>query len=59
MKVYIEAWINDEAQEYLMNLTAQGYYSEAWVLKMKLLEAFDNSLSYIMGNTLNEELKKK
>ena len=57
MKVYIEAWINDSAHEYLLNLVAQGFYSESWELKMKLLTAFDDSLMYIMGNTLNEELK--
>ena len=58
MKVYCEAWINDEAEEYLKNLTAQGYFAEAWETKMRLMIAFEQSLDYIIGNTLNEELKK-
>lgn len=59
MKVYIEAWINDEAEEYLRNLIAQGFYSEAWETKMRLMIAFEHSLDYIIGNTLNDELKKE
>ena len=31
----VEAYINDEAEEYLMNLVAQEYYSEAQEFIMK------------------------
>ena len=58
MKIKVEAWINDECHEYLMNLVAQGYYGESYDIKIKLMIAFEESLNYIMGNTLNEELKK-
>ena len=58
MKIPVIININDECHEYLMNLIAQGYYGESWDLKMQLIIAFENSLDYILGNTLNEELKK-
>ena len=58
MIIKCEAWINDEAHEYLINLVAQGYYGESWELKMRLLKAFDDSLNNIVTDTFNEELKK-
>ena len=53
----IEAWINDEAHEYLLNLVAQEYYSESWEFITKLTDAFHNSLYVIAGETLNGEQK--
>jgi hypothetical protein len=50
MKIY--AYINDEAEEYLMNLTAQGYYGEAWEFIIKLTDAFNKSLYLIAGRAL-------
>lgn len=55
----IEAWINDEAEEYLMNLAAQGYYAEAYELIMKLRESFTNGLYIIAGRTLEAEAEKQ
>lgn len=52
----IEAWINDEAEEYLMNLVAQEYYSEAWEFITIVTDAFHNGLYIIAGRTL--DLKK-
>lgn len=59
MKTDFNVWINDEAEELLMNLVAQGYYGVAWELKIKLLIAFEDSLDYILYNTINEELGDK
>ena len=59
MKVYCEAWVNDEAEEYLINLTTQGYFAEAYEFKMRLMIAFEHSLDFIIGNVLNEELKAR
>ena len=56
--VNCQTWINDECEEYLMNLVAQGFFSEAWEVKMKLLMRFETSIDYICGSILNEELKK-
>lgn len=52
MKTEIEAYINDEAEELLMNLTAQGYYGEAQELIIKLIMAFQNGLYLIAGGTI-------
>jgi len=58
MKIPCEVRLNDLAIEYLMNLVAQGFYSESWELKMKLLCAFGDSLGRIMTDVFNEELKE-
>lgn len=58
MKLKVGIWTNADAGEYLLNLVAQGYFGEAYDFKMKLVCAFDDSLTYIMGNFLNNELKK-
>ena len=48
----IEAYINDESHEYLLNLVAQGYYSDAYEFIIKLTDAFHNSLLIISGNII-------
>jgi len=55
MKLEIEAWINDEAEEYLMNLVAQGFYSEAWEFIVRLTDAFNKSLYLVAGRVLQNE----
>ena len=49
----IEAYINDEAEEYLMNLVAQEYYGEAWEFITTLTDAFNKGLYVIAGRSLN------
>ena len=44
MKIKVETWLNDEAEEYLINLVAQGYYGEAWVFINKINDSFIKSL---------------
>lgn len=51
----IEAYVNDEAEELLMNLTAQGYYGEAWELVTKLTMAFQNGLYLIVGRAIEDD----
>lgn len=48
----IEAWINDEAEEYLLNLVAQEYYSEAWDFITVLTDRFNKGLYLIIGSVL-------
>jgi hypothetical protein len=56
MNIY--AYINDEAEEYLMNLVAQEYYSEAQEFIMKLTDAFNKGLYIIAGRTLLSKEKR-
>ena len=44
----IDAWIDDRSHEYLLNLVAQGYYSESWEFIQKLVEHFEIALLNIM-----------
>lgn len=48
----IKAYINDEAHEYLLNLVAQEYYSEAQEFIMKLTYAFNKGLYIICGEII-------
>lgn len=48
----IEAWINDEAEEHLMNLVAQEYYSEAWEFITIITDAFHKGLYVIAGKAI-------
>lgn len=59
MEIKIEAWICNEADEHLLNLVAQGFYSEAWEFIERITAAFHNGLYVIAGRTLNEEIKRK
>lgn len=49
MKLKIEANLNDEAEEYIMNLTAQGYFSEVQEFIVRLTDAFNKGLYVIAG----------
>jgi len=60
----IEAWINDEAEEHLMNLVAQEYYGEAWEFITIITDAFHKGLYIIAGKVIlageqNERIKHK
>ena len=55
MKIKIEAWINDRAEEYLMCLVAQGYFSEAWEFITVLTNKFHNSLYLVAGRVLDKQ----
>jgi hypothetical protein len=49
----IEAYINDEAEEYIMNLSAQKYYGELWEFITRLTDDFNKGLYVIAGRSLN------
>lgn len=55
----LKVWINDEAEERLMNLVAQGYYSEAWEFITLFTDLFNKSLYHVAGNAMNLKLIKK
>jgi hypothetical protein len=54
----ITAYINDSAEELLLNLVAQDFFSEAWELKMKLMIAFEDSLDKLMIKSLSLNSRK-
>jgi len=49
----IKAWINEEAEEFLMNLVSQGYYAEAQNLIVNMTDCFKNSL-YLIAKATRE-----
>jgi hypothetical protein len=58
MKIPVNVYLNDEAHEYLLNLSAQGFYGKAYDFIMQLTIAFQESLQFISATTLIEEIKK-
>lgn len=55
MKINIDCWINDEAEEYIMNLASQGFYSELQEFIVRLTDAFNKSLYLIAGRGMGLE----
>lgn len=55
--VKVECWINDEAEEYLLNLVAQEFYGEAWEFIERLTHAFRGGLYVIAGRTLTSSIQ--
>lgn len=54
----VEISINDSAEEYLMNLAAQGYYSETWEFIIRATDHFNWWLYQVAAEAMNLELKQ-
>ena len=54
----LQITINDSAEEYLMNLTAQGFYSEAWEFITRATDHFNWWLYQVAAEAISLELKQ-
>jgi hypothetical protein len=57
MKIDIECWTNDSAEEWLINQVAQEFYSEAWEFIERLTHDFRSGLYIIAGRTLTSVIE--
>ena len=48
----VKVWIDDESEEFLMNLVAQEYYGEAWEFITRLTNEFNKGLYIISARPL-------
>jgi hypothetical protein len=49
----IKAWIDDKAHEYLLNLVAQEYYSEAQEFIVRITDSFNKGLYVICAEVVD------
>ena len=49
----VKAYIDDESEEYLLNLVAQAYFSEAWEFIQRLTNSFHSGLYVVAGRALD------